>query len=305
MRSFCSTAAFWILRKQLSSIASKHCNHTFSHCVSFRQVEAEKSALEQEAAAIMQKLFCWQRTEWLALVLQRPAGEAAGLAESQPCGNPRAGARRVGAVQLGRKSHWANLARGANLEASHSVREEGLQPELYGGFWDIGASEGWPLARHTLAYRCNQVKRKCRKPGLEDSLRSHGHFSRLALWARVSIVVLSSTGPPSNCFGSLCSKKRQPPKQRRRARSPLLLSLKSASTETERVLVAFHTRRAPLQAAVLLPEPGAQDAVASSSLSSLAEPIRPASLVSSSLLCKPQVPWLKVMCQVMMPMMMS
>ena len=82
------------------------------------------------------------------------------------------------------------------------------------------------------------------------------------------------------------------------SKEPLLLSLKSASTETERVLVAFHTRRAPLQAAVLLlhklPEPGAQDAVASFSLSSLAEPIRPASLVSSSLLCKPQVPSSKV-----------
>ena len=95
-------------KPQLSSIASKHCNHTFSFCVSEKALEREAPQWCRSFSAV---LF------YKDLLEKQPDLRSLSTAETQEQVR-----RRVGAMQLGRKARWANPARGANLEASHSVR---------------------------------------------------------------------------------------------------------------------------------------------------------------------------------------
>ena len=284
-------------KPQLSSIASKHCNHTFSHCVDFWR----SAKLKQKSLRLNRKRPQWCRgfsagrgqNGWHLFYkdLLEKQPDLRNLSPPETQEKVRDAWAQCSAAE---KARWANLARGANLEASHSMRDEGLQPEFYGGFWDIGASEGWPLARHTLAHRCNKVKTDSKsfhathnilQPENAESLED----SPKEPWP---IFPACPVGACQHCcaeqyrptferllelFWIVVLKEAPAAKAEAQSKEPLLLSLKSASTQTERILVvAFHTRRAPLQAAVLLlhklPEPGAQDAIASFSLSSLAEP---------------------------------
>ena len=257
-------------KAKLSSIAAKHCNHTLEHEVKIWRT----NVLKQKKRRIHNQRPSWVRpvsarqNGW-NLFEQDLLGRQPALRQLNHVDRAEAAREAWSACSQEEKNRWASLAKTANSQARAEQEQQAEEePEIAGGPWQLGSSTGWPLARHLIAQRCNTAisesnrfrqKHNVLQPENADSLDS----VPAEPWP------LFAPCPVGACQHCLRARRRpcmerltelfwkvvltKGPNAASSDKEPLLLSFTSASREEDVSLaVAFHTRRAPLQAAVFL-----------------------------------------------------
>ena len=274
-------------KPKLSTIASKHCNHAFQHSVSVWR----SKTLKQARVRIHNKRPRWtknacdgrKKNGWRLfyndLLTKQPA--LRGLSKPEILNTVNQEWLRCSPAS---KQAWTALATPANLQAAAAAKNQAeVAADLFGGPWKVGTSSGWPLARHLIAHKCNKAK--------SESASFHQKFNVLQPENSESLDdspqepwPLFASCPVGGCRHALaegCKATmdrlqalfwqvvfKHGPNHKAHAQEPLLLCFKSVAAAKEVMLaVTFHTRRQPLQAALLvlhkLPLPAAQGALLS------------------------------------------
>ena len=173
------------------------------------------------------------------------------------------------------RRRWAAVARPQNLQSRNAMDSGEAavaeHAEIVGSPWNVGAADGFPLARHSVVAQCNKTQ----------TLANEFHEKHNILQPEEADSLLGAPPEPWSLFPTCtingCEhsmpEEQQESMQRLRTlfwravlqkataskstgKEPLLLSFQSARRDaTLSLSVAFHTLRAPLQAAVLLLHP--------------------------------------------------
>ena len=182
------------------------------------------------------------------------------------------------AWQAADKDTWSQMAKASNLEVFGAMSQTSARTpasEHPGGPWGIGSSTGFPLARHVIDNTCNQVQKNSQKfhtehnalqPEAADSLNgappeAHPLFLTCTVNGCGCHRCMPEASKPTmerlyNSFWKLVLHRAPRATVSAQAQEPLLVSFASQQTgESLALAVAFHTLRAPLQAAVLLLHP--------------------------------------------------
>ena len=169
------------------------------------------------------------------------------------------------------KALGQNLQARSAMDSSQEAIAEDAQAEVVGGPWNIGAADGFPLARHSVAAQCNKVKATADVFHAQHNVLQPEEANSL-LGAPPEPWSLFPTFTINGCEHSLPEEKQEcmqrlralfwravlqkAPAAKSTGKEPLLLSFTSATLDaTLSLVVAFHTLRAPHQAAVLLLHP--------------------------------------------------
>ena len=255
-------------KSRLSVIASKHCSHTFKQCVNrwrnkiLKQkatkqhnrrpawVRTKNAGKRQNGWSLFQKDYCQQHPELARLPV--PARNAA----------------MKHAWEQADKRAWARAAKAANLQAAAAADADAPDPaEICGGPWGIGTSTGFPLARHVVASKCNKVKEEAACFHAENNvLQPEAGDSFVDAppqpWPLFPVCTVNACqrGMPERCRPTMERLRtlfwkvvlRHAPRSKTASRGPLLVAYSSRQkNECVAFAVAFHTLRAPLQAALI------------------------------------------------------
>ena len=261
-------------KPSLCSVAAKHCNHQFERSVNVWRAQT----LKQRQDPIHKKRPAWIKAAsaksaqngWHAYLKdylqQNPEARAL------PARDKIADAKHAWSLcSAAEKAHWASIARGHNVQAmadqADAAGDLQNQPEQTGGPWNCGCSSGFPLARHVVADKCNKATARaaCFKrthnvlqPENSDSLEG-GASEPYPLFPSCPVDGCQHSVPEASrpimdrlitIFWQVVLK--EAPTAKMPAKEPLLFSFSSPSKGVVcDVAVMFHTRRSPLQAALL------------------------------------------------------
>ena len=262
-------------KRRLSAVAAKHCVHTYEHLVK----RWRKRTLKQKPT-----LRHKRRPDWMQGRLKGKARNG-WHAFSQDCfrqhpellrlSREDRQARLSAEWAQADKRRWAAVARSQNLQSRNAMDSSEAavaeHAEIVGGPWNVAAADGFPLARHSVVAQCNKTQ----------TLANEFHEKHNILQPEEADSLLGAPPEPWSLFPTCtingcehCMPEEQQesmqrlrtllwravlqkaPASKSTGKEPLLLSFQSARRDaTLSLVVAFHTLRAPLQAAVLLLHP--------------------------------------------------
>ena len=261
-------------KNNLATLAAKHCNFHFSAGVQ----RWRSRVLKQERRRVHNKRPSWVQhginagkgtNGWNAF--QTDFFQHHPQARDLPLADRPAAARNAWRLcTAAEKAHWARVARAQNMQVGNAARAaaDAANPaDEIGGPWNCGCASGFPLARHLIAEHCAQAKARAQHFKRKHNVLQPQNENSLEGVAAAAYPLFPEC-PAGGCPHVLPEDKQaamqrlqtlfwelvltEAPGFKAAAQEPFLLSFSApARGLVHDVAVAFHSRRAPLQAALV------------------------------------------------------
>ena len=273
---------------KLSQLAAKHYADSMTHLVDIWRKQRVQAGLQQRARSyrfrpqwIRKRRKERARTGLHVFTQAHVEQNAAGArAQARVRGNQGWSAiqqakRLWSALSQQEKGRWRqqaklqNAAARSQQRANHSAAQQ--VQDIAGGPWDIGSSEGFPLARHVVLQNQQRQQEMVSRFIERTQLVQAENLDSLDGAPETECTLFASCGADS-CFNSLeaglqaKSNKfhsllvhtimKRSPLPLEMTLEPLVLAFDSESADSvEYCVVAYHTRKSPIEAAILRLEP--------------------------------------------------
>ena len=252
-------------KPQLSTLAAKHATFHFRNLT-------DKWRKQCQDKGLIRKRNNRSRPDWAHGVRQGRAKNGLHIFAKEVGLRPTAGLMREWArLTPAERGRYSRLARAENTHSKALARltsdESMAADELTGGFWQMSSSTGFPMARHIVAEKlddlrhlANTFKVSSRSLQADDpEIFDGAPATPFPLWAGCSQHSCPHSLSPEarqffNEFHEMFLEVilRKGPNPSVCSQEPLVLSVKSETRQTERwLVVAYNTRKKPIEVALM------------------------------------------------------